>query len=788
MTQPASRPFSERSARVANMSSEGRRGLFMALLFFLVVGSLITLINLDLPITRNALTYAKAAVGIIQHHFNPFPVAHDASWTSGKPIFFSFFAAPFVWAFGVNAGTIVASLIGTVFFLWTVWLIIPRISARAGVPLTTAPLQFVLTAFNPLVIYQFWSAYPDSLLAGLILLAFVLSDIIATEPERDTRWHVVGLGVVIFIAMHAKLYGAVLGLLCPLYLLTTGASVLRPSRYRAARLAVFVIVFALLAIWLALAKMNINPLLDLAPEDPVGGGFTGYISGLLNPRSGILMQSVKMIGLALLLNFHFALLFILMPAAWRAFKLAPTLYALLYLLGLVTFGGTSYNMRYFLPVFPFVALPLAAGAYAFPAMVRRGILVLYGVLATVLVLNYNVRAAERVTEPIVDKLIPPQSMMAMRLDNLRLPAQLAFKQQIDAINAGVPKGKVVYWSSSYYKTATHGIAKGLGVREDLDVRYVLDPTEVPHAASPIYLSEYTGVTPPEQLYRKPEWANAERVGYGLFRLDPIQAQLSSLSGDHVAANTPIRLNAQTVAGDSVRVNGVDLLESDSVVATDDAAPFEFMIQKPSPGRHELVARVRYGEKSTLESDPVVVYSGTPAFERTIRHMSDQAAEMADGSVYPAYARADLGVSAQGDSALNAMRFANITVPRGARVARAYVQFTAAMPDSQPAELIITAEATPDAPSLRGDKRTLSARPKTTASVIWKTDGWLKPRERGDAQKSPDLGSLLEQVFAQEGWQPGNAVVLFVRGKGRRAVRAPSPMGGEGAPTLYVELR
>jgi len=41
----------------------------------------------------------------------------------------------------------------------------------------------------------------------------------ATDLERDTRWHIFGLGVTIYVAIHTKLYGAVLLLACPLYLL-----------------------------------------------------------------------------------------------------------------------------------------------------------------------------------------------------------------------------------------------------------------------------------------------------------------------------------------------------------------------------------------------------------------------------------------------------------------------------------------------------------------------------------------------------------------------------------------
>ncbi|HEY6369433.1 MAG TPA: hypothetical protein VIX37_02550, partial [Candidatus Sulfotelmatobacter sp.] len=53
----------------------------------IIVGGAFFLLNAKLPITRNALCYAKAALGIIQHHYNPVPIAHDLGWTSGKAIF-----------------------------------------------------------------------------------------------------------------------------------------------------------------------------------------------------------------------------------------------------------------------------------------------------------------------------------------------------------------------------------------------------------------------------------------------------------------------------------------------------------------------------------------------------------------------------------------------------------------------------------------------------------------------------------------------------------------------------
>src|SRR5262249_27454937 len=160
----------------------------LTLFMFLIVGAIFTLLNFRLPIARNALCYAKATLGLLQHHFNVFAVAHDRAWTAGKPIFFTVIAAPFVWMFNVNTGTVIAGFIGTVFFFWMAVKALPRLNKRCGVDPRLMPLELVLIAFNPLAIYQFWAAYPDSLFAGLSFLAFILIDIIATEPERDTRW------------------------------------------------------------------------------------------------------------------------------------------------------------------------------------------------------------------------------------------------------------------------------------------------------------------------------------------------------------------------------------------------------------------------------------------------------------------------------------------------------------------------------------------------------------------------------------------------------------------------
>jgi hypothetical protein len=190
-------------------------------------------------------------------------------------------------------------------------------------------------------------------------------------------------------------------------------------------------------------------------------------------------------------------------------------------LGLLTFPGTSYNMRYYLPAFLFIAPPLAAGAASLGMMARRAVLGIYGVIAVLFVLTFNFAPMQRSLGPVVTRVwkhLPPN----MWLDNLRLPVQMAIRGQINQINAQVPDGSVLYWSSSYYKTATHGLAEHLGVKKGLDIRYVLQDTDVPPSPTPIFLTEFTATEPVSKLWQPPAWAKVTPLGQGLFRLDAAQ--------------------------------------------------------------------------------------------------------------------------------------------------------------------------------------------------------------------------------------------------------------------------
>jgi len=274
------------------------------------------------------------------------------------------------------------------------------------------------------------------------------------------------------------------------------------------------------------------------------------------------------------------------------------------------------------------------------------------------------------------------------------------------------------------------------------------------------------------------------VGHGLFRLDPISTKLVSVRGDCVAVRCTIRLHADISVGERLKISTVEFIEGETSLGTDREPPFDLDWREPKPGRHQIAARVGYGERGALisVSDPVVVYVGIPALERTANELTDLAVELPDGSVAPASHLLDMGASKN----TVGIHFHKIHVPQGAHIAKAYLAFRADSPASRPTVLEIHAELSGNAPALRLDRDDLSQRPRTTASVIWEPSPWTAV---GQQERSPNLAPILEEVFAQTGWRPDNAVTLLIHGSsGRRTAQVPAEHGWNAAPMLYLELQ
>jgi hypothetical protein len=438
------------------------------LALLVVLGALAFLVNRKLPLVRNSLVYASASQHVIDAGYDPRPIVADSKLSYDKPVLYAWVSAPFVQWLGSHDGLRLTSFLGTVAYLLSV-LYFAR-SFRAKLPEGSDTIFLWLCALGPCVVYQFWSAHPDGWFAALALWAWGLTHRIVAEPQAHGVRRLLALGLVIYVSILLKNYGLVLLIACPLYLLWNLRALRAACDEFRANLLTALGVFAVIGVLVLLAWTGHHPLSRLEGE---GGGVGQYASGELGrSMRGTWVQ----LGLALAIQFQIALVFALRRAAWKRDLVAPLVcFAGTYVAGLMPFPTTFYNMRYFVPLFPVLALVLVRGMAAFSPVVRRTVLVAHGVVGVALIVVFNSAAVFRAAEPAVPVLEvnwigTPLSL----LDNLRMRLHVQQADVLDNIDRSVPAGATLYMMDVvYYGDAQQHVYESAGlIRSDITIHYV----------------------------------------------------------------------------------------------------------------------------------------------------------------------------------------------------------------------------------------------------------------------------------------------------------------------------
>ena len=182
------------------------------------------------------------------------------------------------------------------------------------------------------------------------------------------------------------------------------------------------------------------------------------------------------------------------------------------------------------------------------------------------------------------------------------------------------------------------------------------------------------------------------------------------------------------------------------------------------------------EIPSMEQPPVTkpdVTDGNPSDEGTtvttrIASSLDDVEEESNGEIRAS--SSDLEMVVDRTKQTVGLRFAGLDIPQGARVRSAHLQFEADSDDDGAARLFISGQAAIDPAAFTLADRDVSSRPRTSAIVEWVPAPWRKGDSK-DAQRTPDLSAVLDEIVGQAGWQAGNSVVLFVQGEGRRTAES-----------------
>ena len=199
-------------------------------------------------------------------------------------------------------------------------------------------------------------------------------------------------------------------------------------------------------------------------------------------------------------------------------------------------------------------------------------------------------------------------------------------------------------------------------------------------------------------------------------------------------------------------------------------------------------RLSVTDSALAASDDVTVTvspasgGGTTMFETSIASGSDDAEQRSTGGVD--LVSSDLELVTDGTTVQRVgLRFANLQLPAGATITRAWIQFQTDEVSTDTAALTLRAEAADNAPTYLATNSNLSNRALTTASVPWNPPAWSTVNARTAAQQTPDIAALVQAIVSRPGWVQGNALAVQITGTGRRTAEA---FEGTFAPVLHIE--
>ena len=185
---------------------------------------------------------------------------------------------------------------------------------------------------------------------------------------------------------------------------------------------------------------------------------------------------------------------------------------------------------------------------------------------------------------------------------------------------------------------------------------------------------------------------------------------------------------------------------------------------------------------TVQATPPPPPPGSGSIERRIATNTDDVEESATGS-YGATST-DLELVFDHDNQKVGLRFPNLTIPAGATITNAWIQFTTDEKQSEATTLTITGQASDNAAAFTSATKP-STRPRTTAATTWTPPAWNLVGEAGTAQRTPDLSTTLQEVINRPGWASGNALALIITGTGHRTATAYDGTPAK-APLLHID--
>jgi len=247
----------------------------------------------------------------------------------------------------------------------------------------------------------------------------------------------------------------------------------------------------------------------------------------------------------------------------------------------------------------------------------------------------------------------------------------------------------------------------------------------------------------------------------------------------------IAANASDLDG---TITNVEFYQNGSLIGSDATAPYSITWTIPSNGSYALSAKAFDNSSNSTISSIVTINSGTSAttFSKRVATGNDDVEESQTGAMY--MNSSDLELVNDGTTYGNqkiGMRFTGITVPQGASITNAYLQFTCDETGTTATSLLIKGENVNNSAAFATTANNVSSRAQTTASVAWSPASWSTVGQATTTQRTPNIRTIIQDIVNRSGWVSGNAMSLIITGTGKRTAEAYEGSSTQ-APLLVIE--
>lgn len=159
------------------------------------------------------------------------------------------------------------------------------------------------------------------------------------------------------------------------------------------------------------------------------------------------------------------------------------------------------------------------------------------------------------------------------------------------------------------------------------------------------------------------------------------------------------------------------------------------------------------------------YTATPAYTNagTVDVRIDRSSDDADedgGSVTLDDSKPSIGETGR----YVGLKFRGITIPQGATINSAYMEFTSdSNQDKAPSSVLIYAHDGNNPSTYSTGDNNISSRPPTTANEPWAIGAWTQDATTN--AQSPDISHIVQEIVDRTGWVNGNGINIILQGTG-----------------------